>query len=83
MSGNEDRRVHDAVTNLSAYALTLEVERKRLDDRLIDLARIESSAADRRALLRERDEIGRELNAFRRAIRAFQADVALLAASRH
>jgi hypothetical protein len=60
--------VHDALTDLSVSALTLDAERYRLDDRLLELVEIESSAAERRALLRERDEIAEELTALRRAI---------------
>ena len=75
-SGSEtrefDQRVNDALTDLSAYALTLDVECLRLDDRLLELAQTESLAAERRALLRERNEIAEELTALRRTIRAFQ-----------
>jgi hypothetical protein len=67
-----DRRVNDALTDLSAYALTLEAEHHRLEDRLLELAGNESSTAERRAVLRERDEISEELNAFRRAVTALR-----------
>jgi hypothetical protein len=67
--------VHDALTDLSAYALSLDVERHRVDDRLLELAEIESSVAERRALLRERDAIAEELTALRQTIAAFSDQV--------
>jgi hypothetical protein len=75
-TGGLDRRVHDAITDLSAYALTLDVERHRLDSRLRELLERDSSAAERRAVVRERDEIAEELNALRRAIDAFRDEFA-------
>ena len=70
-----EQRAYDALTDLSTYALTLDVECHRLDDRLHELAQIESSAAERRALVRERDEIAEELTAFRRVIAALSEQV--------
>lgn len=67
-----DQRVNDAITDLSAYALRLDMERHRLDDRLVKLSAVESLAAERRALLRELEEIVEELAALRGAIGAFQ-----------
>jgi len=75
-TGGLDRRVHDAITDLSAYALTLDVERDRLDSRLGELLQRDSSAAERRAVIRERDEIAEELHALRRAIDAFRDEFA-------
>ena len=65
----------DALTDLSTYALTLDVECHHLDDRLRELAQTESSAAERRALVRERDELVEELTAFRGAITALSEQV--------
>jgi hypothetical protein len=62
--------VDDAITDLSAYALSLDAERDRLDGRVMELAAQESSTAERRAVVRERAEIDEELSAFRRIIRA-------------
>lgn len=72
VAGGVDQSVHDALTDLSVYALTLDRERHRLDDRLLELVEVESSVAERRALLRERDEIADELTALRRAITALR-----------
>jgi hypothetical protein len=66
----------DALTNLSAYALTLDGECHRLGDRLLELAKTESEAAERRAVLREHEEIEAELRAFRRAVTALREQVA-------
>lgn len=60
----------DAITNLSAYALKLDVEYHRLDDRLLELVEAESKAEELRAVLRERDQIGAEREAFRRSVAA-------------
>jgi hypothetical protein len=65
-----NQRVHDAITDLSAYALTLDREYHRLTQRVLELAAQESSAAERSAVVRERAEIAEELSAFRRTIRA-------------
>jgi DNA repair exonuclease SbcCD ATPase subunit len=72
VAGNAGQNLHDALTNLNVYALTLEAERHRMDDRLHELVEIESSVAERRALLREREEIAEELTALRRLITALQ-----------
>jgi hypothetical protein len=65
-----NERVNDAVTDLSAYALRMDAEWRRLDDRVLELAGQESSMAERRAVVRERAEIEEELSAFRGIIRA-------------
>lgn len=67
-----DKRVNDALTDLNAYALTLDVECHRLDDRVLELAQQDSSASERRAVVRKRDEIADELSAFRQAISELQ-----------
>jgi hypothetical protein len=64
-----DKRVNDALTDLNAYALTLDVECHRLDDRVLELAQQDSSASERRDVVRKRDEIADELSAFREVIR--------------
>jgi hypothetical protein len=73
--GDVDDRACGALTDLSAYALTLEAERHRLDDRVLELAEIDSSLEDRRGLLRERAEIAEELSALRGTIAALQEQV--------
>lgn len=67
-----DERVNDALSDLSAYALRLDIECHRLDARFDELTDQESSAAERRALVRERAEIAEEISAFRRIIVALQ-----------
>ena len=66
----DDPRVNDAISDLSAYALSLDAERDRLDDRFTELVAQESSTDERRAVARERGEIEEERSAFRRIIGA-------------
>jgi hypothetical protein len=73
--GDVDDRAYDALTDLNAYALTLEVERHRLDDRVLELVEIDSSLTDRLGLLRERTEIAEEISALRGTIAALQEQV--------
>jgi DNA repair exonuclease SbcCD ATPase subunit len=70
-----DERVNNALTDLSAYALTLDSERLRLDTRMRELARSDSSVEERFALLREHDEILDELDALRAAINALREQI--------
>jgi ABC-type phosphate transport system auxiliary subunit len=65
-----DHRVNNALTDLSAYALTLDNECHRLEARVLQLAQQESSASERRALVLQRAELAEELNAFREVISA-------------
>jgi hypothetical protein len=69
------QRVNAALTDLNAYVLTLDLERLRLDNRLRELARNDSSVEDWHPLLRERDEIGEELVALREAIGALREQI--------
>ena len=62
------KRAQDALTNLSAYAMTLDAVYLRLDDRLVELANTEAGAPELQSVLRERAEIGAEREAFRRAV---------------
>jgi hypothetical protein len=71
----DKQRVFDALTNLTACLLGLEAERYRLDDRLRELAAVESPAGDRQALLRERDELAGEEQALRRLVDALREQV--------
>jgi hypothetical protein len=66
---------YDALTNLSAYALTLDAEYRRLDDRLFELASSDPEVEAVRAVLRERKEIDAERDAFRRAVTALREQV--------
>ncbi len=67
------RRADDAITNLSAYALKLDVEYHRLHDRLGELLQGEGAATEElRTTLRERDELGAAREAFRRSVVALQ-----------
>ena len=75
-SGRESRskthdrgqRVHDALTDLSAYALSLDSEYHRLDERLHELADAESPSEEVLEVVRERSELAAELKAYRGAI---------------
>ena len=67
-----DKRVNDALTDLRAYALTLDIECHRLGDRVLELAQQDSSAAERRAVVKERDDIVDELSEFRQVISDLQ-----------
>jgi len=58
----------DALTELAAYALLMEVERNRVQQRFMELGAIESSAADRVDLMRQSSEMAEELEAFRGAL---------------
>jgi hypothetical protein len=66
-----DQRVYDALTDLSAYALTMDIECHRVEDQLANLAQDGSPAGEVQALLRLRSDLAEELNAFRGAIEAF------------
>ncbi|MBV9004048.1 MAG: hypothetical protein JOZ98_03245 [Solirubrobacterales bacterium] len=70
-----DQSAYEALTDLSAYALTLDAECHRLDDRIFALAEVESSVMERRELLRERDEISEELSALRHTITSLQDQI--------
>lgn len=66
---NVGKIADDAITNLSAYALKLDVEYHRLDDRLRERLKGDAEAAEElRALLREREELGAAREAFRRSV---------------
>jgi hypothetical protein len=67
---------NEALTNLSVYALTLDVEYHRLDDRLLELAKTDSDPGELRAVVRARDEIAAERAAFRDAVAALREQVA-------
>ena len=63
------KRADDAITNLSAYALKLDSDYDRLDDRLLKLLEGDAAAADElRTVLRERDQLGAAREAFRRSV---------------
>ena len=70
--GGANQRANDAITNLSAYALTLDVEYHRLDDRVLELVKADTTAEELRAVLREREEIGAEREAFRLSVAALR-----------
>ena len=70
--GGPGDRANDALTNLSVYALSLDAEYHRLDDRLLELANAEPAAAELGTILRERDEIAAEREAFRHAVVALR-----------
>jgi hypothetical protein len=59
------------------YALTLDVEYHRLDDRLLELAKTEPGTGELGTVLRERDEIAAERDAFRCAVLALRQQLPL------
>ena len=69
-------RANDALTNLSAYALTLDQEYHRLDDRLFELANTDPAPDELGMVLRERAELAAEREAFRRAVIALRERLA-------
>jgi hypothetical protein len=75
--GGPRDRANDALTNLSMYALTLDAEYHRLDDRLLELANTEPATAELGTVLRERDEIAAERVAFRYAVVALREQLPL------
>ena len=60
----------DALTELAAYALLMEVERNRVQQRFMELGAVESSVADRVDLMQQSAEMTEELEAFRGALTA-------------
>jgi hypothetical protein len=66
------KRESDALTDLAVYALNLDTEYHRLDDRVLELAQAGCSGADLWSVLRERAELAEELEEFRDAIAAFR-----------
>lgn len=75
------QRAHDALTELSAYVLALDMECHRLDAHVSELARVDASPAERRAILDERDEIAEELTALRGVIGALREELTERAAT--
>ncbi len=69
------RKMDDALTELAAYALLMEVERNRVQHRFMELGATESSAADRVELMDEASEMAEELEAFRGALTALADEV--------
>ena len=63
-----DGRADDALTDLHCYALLLDTERHRMQDRLTELVETEASAADWWTLARQRADLVEELEALRGAI---------------
>lgn len=73
-SGGADlnQRVLDALTDLLAYALSLDIEYDLLDRRVEEFTREQRPAVDLRSLLRERAELAEEREEFRGAIASFR-----------
>lgn len=66
---NRGKVADDAITNLSAYALKLDFEYHRVDDRLRELLKGGAAAAEElRALLHEHEELAAARDAFRRSV---------------
>ncbi len=65
----------DALTELAAYALLMEVERNRVQHRFMELGATESSAKDRIELMDEASEMAEELEAFRAVVTVLADEV--------
>jgi alpha/beta superfamily hydrolase len=70
-----NQRIANALTDLAAYALTLDIEYQRIDKQVGELTQGQGSGADLRALLRERAALAEERVKFRGAIAAFREQV--------
>jgi hypothetical protein len=73
--GDLNQRMCDALNDLAAYALELDIEYCRLDKRVGELTQEECPAADLLAVLSERAELAEECQEFRGAIAAFREQV--------
>jgi hypothetical protein len=62
------KRAEDAITNLSAYALGLDLEYHQASDRLLERLKGDVAADELRTLLRERDDLEAAREAFRRSV---------------
>jgi len=71
-AGRSGQRLFDALTDLNAYALTLDIECHRIEDRALELADVDSSGSEILGLLRERRELAEELIALRGVISALE-----------
>lgn len=67
-SGGPGKRAEDAITNLSAYALGLDLEYHQVSGRLLELLKGDVAADELRTLVRERDELEAAREAFRRSV---------------
>jgi hypothetical protein len=65
--------MHEAVTDLYAYALLLDAERQLLDERIEELVRSDSAVTERVALAQSRSDMAEELAALRETIAALRA----------
>ena len=65
----------EALSDLAAYALELDIEYCRLDKRVGELTKHECSAAEIWAVMSERAELAEECQEFRGAIAAFREQV--------
>ena len=74
--GDLDQRTSDALSDLAAYALELDIEYYRLDRRVGELTQERGSAADLWAILSERAELAEECQEFRGVIAALREQVA-------
>jgi hypothetical protein len=68
-----DWRLHDALTDMHAYALLLEGQWKNLGTEIDALAGADGSSAERVGLLARRTEIAEELEALRETASALRA----------
>ncbi len=76
--GQFDPRIHNALTDLHAYVLLLEAERRQLGQRIEELASSDSGSAEGFELTQRRAAMAEELEALRGAVATLreQADAA-------
>jgi hypothetical protein len=67
-SGGLDPRVHDALTDLHAYALLMDSQCELLGGRIESLARSDEQSEECLELMRRRAQLGDELSALREVI---------------
>jgi N-acetylglucosamine-6-phosphate deacetylase len=66
--------MHEALTDLYAYALVLDGERQLLGERIEELARSDSTSTESSELAQSRVDMAEELAALRETIAALRAD---------
>ncbi|HYB28973.1 MAG TPA: hypothetical protein VEF89_20340 [Solirubrobacteraceae bacterium] len=74
-AGDVQARTRDALTELHVYALVLDDERERIEDRIAELRRTHGQVDELRELRRRRTEIGAQLALLSRTIGALRSVV--------
>jgi hypothetical protein len=74
-ANGEQARARDALTELHAYALVLDGERERIEDRIAELDRAGGRPDEVRELRRRRAEINSQIELLRKTIIGLRATV--------